>query len=121
VFNAAVLENGAGEMPRNGVTRVSEFGREEIRRGKGLAFNKGAGSCVSESARLLTLTPGTLRLKTQRLKDRRERAQQHTEAKWGLKGNLGKLLCNYGGVRFKYMTAMPEAMHGVKLKIENKE
>src|SRR5258707_2288836 len=27
-------------------------------------------------------------------------------------------ICNYGEVRFKYMTATPEAMHGVKLKIE---
>ncbi len=35
------------------------------------------------SARLLALTPGTLRLK--RLKDRRETAQQHTEAKMGEK------------------------------------
>ncbi|SRR5229473_3456354 len=26
--------------------------------------------------------------------------------------------CNYSKVRFKYMTATPEAMHGVKLKIE---
>jgi len=33
------------------------------------------------SARLLALTPGTLRLK--RLEDERERAQRHTEAKWG--------------------------------------
>jgi hypothetical protein len=65
------------------------------------------------SARSLALTPGTLRLK--RLKDRTGKGTAtHKSEKRG-KSNL---FCNYGEVRFKYMTATPEAMHGVKLKIE---
>ncbi len=43
------------------------------------------------SAHLLALTPGTLRLK--RLKDERERAQQHTEAKQG----ESNLYCSVSG------------------------